>query len=79
MRVTTASLRLTRVRIAILAIAVALGLGACGGGDGSAGKPILIKFPHVTAPGTPQGQAAERFKTLAEERFPDRVEVEVYP
>jgi len=49
----------------------------------SCGKPddgqILIKFPHVTAPGTPKGQAAERFKALVEERLGGRVVVEVYP
>ena len=40
---------------------------------------IVIKFPHVTAPATPKGQVAERFKSLAEARFPGRVRVEVYP
>jgi C4-dicarboxylate-binding protein DctP len=39
----------------------------------------VIKFPHVTAPATPKGQVAERFKELAEQRFPGRVRVEVYP
>jgi C4-dicarboxylate-binding protein DctP len=57
---------------------------ACGGsGDGSgvsdAQKLYVIKFPHVTAPATPKGQTAERFKQLAEQRFPGRVRVEVYP
>jgi C4-dicarboxylate-binding protein DctP len=57
---------------------------ACGGSrDGSsasdAQKLYVIKFPHVTAPATPKGQTAERFKQLAEERFPGRVRVEVYP
>ena len=41
--------------------------------------PILIKFPHVTAPGTPKGQAADRFKQIVEERLAGRVVVEVYP
>jgi len=41
--------------------------------------PILIKFPHVTAPATPKGQAAERFKQVVEERLAGRVMVEVYP
>ena len=31
------------------------------------------------APATPKGQMAQRFKELAEERFPGRVRVEVYP
>jgi len=45
----------------------------------AADGPILIKFPHVTAPATPKGQAAERFKQIAEERLAGRVTVEVYP
>jgi C4-dicarboxylate-binding protein DctP len=45
----------------------------------SADGPILIKFPHVTAPATPKGQAAERFKQVVEERLAGRVTVEVYP
>jgi len=42
-------------------------------------SPILIKFSHVVARDTPKGQAAERFKALAETRAPGRVKVEVYP
>lgn len=45
----------------------------------SADAPILIKFPHVTAPATPKGQAAEHFKQVVEERLAGRVRVEVYP
>jgi C4-dicarboxylate-binding protein DctP len=41
--------------------------------------PILIKFPHVTAPATPKGEAADRFKKIVEERLAGRVAVEVYP
>ena len=41
--------------------------------------PVLIKFPHVTAPATPKGQAADRFKQVVEERLAGRVVVEVYP
>jgi C4-dicarboxylate-binding protein DctP len=64
-----------------MALALLAGvLGACGG-SGPAGEDelIVIKFPHVTAPGTPKGLAAQRFKELAEARFPGRVEIEVYP
>jgi C4-dicarboxylate-binding protein DctP len=50
-----------------------------GCGEKSADGPILIKFPHVTAPATPKGQAAERFKDLVEQRLAGRVVVEVYP
>ncbi len=45
----------------------------------SADAPILIKFPHVTAPATPKGQAADRFREVVEERLAGRVTVEVYP
>ncbi len=57
-------------------------LSACGGATNDASQvdePIIIKFPHVVAPGTPKGQTASRFEQLVEERFPGRVDVEVYP
>ncbi len=41
--------------------------------------PIVIKFSHVVATDTPKGQAAERFKVLAEKATNGRVKVEVYP
>ncbi|MDQ1829604.1 MULTISPECIES: TRAP transporter substrate-binding protein [Massilia] len=41
--------------------------------------PIVIKFSHVVATDTPKGQAAERFKMLAEKATMNRVKVEVYP
>ena len=41
--------------------------------------PIVIKFSHVVATDTPKGQAAERFKQLAEESTGGRVKVELYP
>ncbi|XLZ69704.1 TRAP transporter substrate-binding protein [Massilia sp. SR12] len=41
--------------------------------------PIVIKFSHVVAPETPKGQAAERFKLLAEKATGGRVKVQVYP
>jgi C4-dicarboxylate-binding protein DctP len=62
--------------LGVLAAAV---LGGCGGPTSNGEQRYLIKFPHVTAPATPKGQAADRFKQLAEERFPGRVSVEVYP
>ena len=52
-------------------------LASCGGS--SEQQVYVIKFPHVTAPATPKGQTAQRFKELAEARFPGRVRVEVYP
>ncbi|WP_374581971.1 TRAP transporter substrate-binding protein [Pseudoduganella sp.] len=41
--------------------------------------PIVIKFSHVVAPDTPKGQAAERFKQLAEKATGGRVKVQVFP
>lgn len=52
-------------------------VSACG--RDAAPDVYVIKFPHVTAPATPKGQVAARFKQLVEARFPDRVRVEVYP
>ena len=45
----------------------------------SAQAPIVIKFSHVVALDTPKGKGAEKFKELAEKRFPGKVKVEVYP
>ncbi len=42
-------------------------------------KPIVIQFSHVVTPDTAKGQAALRFKALAESRTGGRVRVEVYP
>lgn len=61
----------------VLVLCVALFVAACG--ERADDGPILIKFPHVTAPATPKGQAAERFKQVVEERLAGRVTVEVYP
>ena len=69
------------IRMGFLAV-TAMVLCACGGamdGGQTTEDTFTIKFPHVTAPGTPKGRTAERFKELVEERFPDRVTVEVYP
>ena len=70
------------IRVILLGLALAA-LAACGGSApgaaSSSGEPYVIKFPHVTAPATPKGVMAQRFKELAEERFPGRVRVEVYP
>ena len=41
--------------------------------------PITIKFSHVVANDTPKGRGALLFKKYAEEKFPGRVIVEVYP
>ena len=63
------------IRAAACVLALALGTGACA----NAQEAIIIKFSHVVATGTPKGQAAERFKLLAEKLTRGRVKVEVYP
>jgi len=45
----------------------------------AADNPIVIKFSHVVAPGTPKGKGADRFKELAERYTEGKVTVEVYP
>ena len=40
---------------------------------------IVIKFSHVVAPDTPKGQAAEKFKQLAEQNTNGRVRVDIFP
>jgi C4-dicarboxylate-binding protein DctP len=45
----------------------------------SAQQPIIIKFSHVTADNTPKGQGALKFKELAEQKLPGKVEVQVFP
>ena len=42
-------------------------------------QTIVIKFSHVVATDTPKGQAAERFKQLAEKATGGKVKVEIYP
>ena len=42
-------------------------------------SPIVIKFSHVVASDTPKGEAAQRFKELAEKATQGRVIIELYP
>ena len=42
-------------------------------------EPIVIKFSHVVAVNTPKGQAALKFKELAEAATKGKVKIEVYP
>ncbi|MFL6634310.1 MAG: TRAP transporter substrate-binding protein [Massilia sp.] len=62
-----------RIKALLAALAVLTGPGA------QAQAPIIIKFSHVVAPDAPKGQAAERFRVLAEQLTHGRVKVEVYP
>lgn len=56
-----------------------LALGACVCIQAQAQVPIVIKFSHVVATDTPKGQAAQRFKQLAEKATNGRVRIEIYP
>lgn len=41
--------------------------------------PIIIKYSHVVADVTPKGQAALKFKELAEKKLPGKVQIQVFP
>lgn len=45
----------------------------------AAQAPIVIKFAHVVADQTPKGQGALKFKELAEQKLPGKVQVQVFP
>ncbi len=62
-----------QIKSFVVALAAAVSLSAF------AQAPIVIKFSHVVATDTPKGQAAERFKELAEKATKGRVKVELYP
>jgi len=57
-------------------LAIATALLAVGFGVQAA--PIIIKYSHVVADVTPKGQAALKFKELAEKKLPGKVEVQVF-
>jgi C4-dicarboxylate-binding protein DctP len=61
--------------LSILAASIAVGFS----GSALAQDPIIIKFSHVVADSTPKGQAALKFKELAEKMLPGKVEVQVFP
>ncbi|MBY0556084.1 MAG: TRAP transporter substrate-binding protein [Burkholderiaceae bacterium] len=62
-----------KFKSALLVLSAAFSLNAF------AQAPIVIKFSHVVATDTPKGQAAERFKQLAEKATNGRVKIELYP
>ena len=64
-----------KLRAAAALFVLAMGIS----GVANAAGEITIKFSHVVAPDTPKGQAAERFKQLAEKLTKGRVKVEIYP
>ncbi|MGB7300859.1 MAG: DctP family TRAP transporter solute-binding subunit, partial [Burkholderiaceae bacterium] len=41
--------------------------------------PIVIKYSHVVTDATPKGQSALKFKELAEQMLPGKVEVQIFP
>jgi C4-dicarboxylate-binding protein DctP len=61
-----------KLKLALLAALMALGLVA-------RADPIIIKYSHVVADATPKGQAAVKFKELAEKYLPGKVTVQVFP
>ena len=63
-----------KVFASIAAGALALALAA-----GTAQAQMVIKFSHVVADNTPKGQAALKFKELAEKKLPGKVKVQVFP
>jgi C4-dicarboxylate-binding protein DctP len=58
----------------VLAGAAALTLSVAAQAD-----PIIVKVSHVVAENTPKGQAALKFKELAEKMLPGKVQVQVFP
>jgi C4-dicarboxylate-binding protein DctP len=66
-------MKFMRIKALLAALAIVTGPGA------QAQAPIIIKFSHVVSPAAPKGQAAERFRVLAEQLTHGRVKVEVYP
>jgi C4-dicarboxylate-binding protein DctP len=63
-----------RITPVLLAGALALSLSVA-----AQAAPIIVKVSHVVAEKTPKGQAALKFKELAEKMLPGKVEVQVFP
>ena len=60
-------------KLAFAAVVAAFSIGV------AHAAPMVIKFSHVVAEATPKGQAALKFKELAEKALPGKVEVQVFP
>lgn len=67
------------MKMKTMLVALCAAVTATAGVHAYAQAPIVIKFSHVVATDTPKGQAAERFKLLAEKATNGKVKVEVYP
>ena len=63
-----------KIKINIVAAAALMAVGLS-----AHAAPIIIKYSHVVADVTPKGQAAIKFKELAEKKLPGKVEVQVFP
>ncbi|MGE5320680.1 MAG: TRAP transporter substrate-binding protein [Hyphomicrobiaceae bacterium] len=63
-----------RITPILLAGALAISLSVA-----AQAAPIIVKVSHVVAEKTPKGQAALKFKELAEKLLPGKVEVQVFP
>jgi C4-dicarboxylate-binding protein DctP len=61
-----------KLKLVVAGVLLALGLGA-------QAAPLIIKYSHVVADVTPKGQAALKFKELAEKKLPGKVEIQVFP
>ena len=48
-------------------------------GLGAQAAPMIIKYSHVVADVTPKGQAALKFKELAEKKLAGKVEIQIFP
>ncbi|MBB5367830.1 MULTISPECIES: TRAP transporter substrate-binding protein [unclassified Janthinobacterium] len=68
-----------KMKTMLVALCAAIGVSAGAYAQAQAQAPIVIKFSHVVATDTPKGQAAERFKQLAEKATNGKVKIEVYP
>lgn len=70
----------------VVSVVMLLVTAGCGGKEKTGGqqqadekKPIVVKFSHVVAEGTPKGQAALKFKEILEKKSNGQFKVEVYP
>ncbi len=61
-----------KIKLLLASALMAVGLAAHA-------DPIVIKYSHVVADVTPKGQAALKFKELAEKKLPGKVQVQVFP
>ena len=62
-----------KFKLILTSVALALGLGMQ-----AQAAPIIVKYSHVVADATPKGQAALKFKEIAEKKLPGKVQVQVF-